>query len=1569
MADGSINIDLLLNDKSDPTWTEFNVKAEKQGKSGYEKFKDAFKGDPLVAKLEAQADKAGINDFRELLNKLPKEKQTELLAKAQKGEAIDFQKFIKDIPDAKKIMLEAQAKRAGIDNFEELLKKLPKKTLTDLQTRAEKGEVINFEKELRKLPSKVVSTVELNDNASTGLRSLKQQAEEVGDKFHRIKEIAVGTFIGSAVAGGIRTITGFVAGLGQEALSSSDALQKFKSTMQLGGFGEKEIDSATKQVKKYADDTVYDLGTVSNTTAQLAANGVKDYMGLTEAAGNLNAQAGGNAETFKSVAMMLTQTAGAGKLTTENWNQLADAIPGASGVLQKAMKENGAYTGNFRDAMANGQVSADEFNDALTKLGSNDAAKKAATATNTFEGAWGALEANVVSGLDSIIDRIGKDKLTGVINQLADVSTNAFGAIADVVARLFDYIGTHKKEISSLVNSVKTIAGAFIGGIWDIAKGTLTGIAGAFGLIGTDSKKAHDPLKVLSDILGEVAKHKDLIRALGAAIAAAFVTNKIIGFVTAMNAFIKAQSLATIGQKLLNLAMKANPIGIIITILVALGVAFYELYKHNKKFREFIDGLVKGAADFFKGIGKWFGEAGKAIGDFFGGLTKWAEQGIKDIGKFFGGLGKWFGGIGKSIGSGAGAIGKWFDGLVKGFIKGWDKFIEITVKLAKGFGKVLLYALAVPIGIAIIITKPLVEPLKKIFNALISWTKKAWKGLTSFLEKIWDPIQKTWTKSWNAISNLFSKVLNGIKKIFTNAINNIKKILTVGLKVISKAWSTTWNAISNVFGKIWKGLQKVLENELKFYKKIFTATLSFITKLWDKSWDFVSDVFEKIWNGIKKFFNPIIKWLENIISDALNGIKKAWNRSWDAIFDFFSDTWNNIKHTGRKGINALKDTLGDVLGKIGKTFSNTWDGIKNGFGAMWDGLKSLAGKGINAVIKIPNAGIEGINGLIHDFGGPKSALSKIPKVAFATGTGAFGNMRRAITNPTMAVLNDGFDSPETGNKEALIHPNGAMEIVQGRNTERLLMPGTEVLNASELSMLMGSQHFASGTGFLGSIWDDVKGAGSWVGKTASNAWDGIKSATEKYTKMFGFITNAIAHPVKTLENVFDPKSGGMGNMMDGLATGTFKHVKSQAVDWWKSLWGMANDEASGGGGSSELLKEVIKLGTGKPYVWGATGPDSFDCSGLVQDALKQMGKSFPHYSGDQFSSSTAVSDPKSGDLAFFGEGGSQHVGVYGGNGKMFSAMSPGSNPNIGWAKVSDWSEKLAGYHRVPGLKSDDSKSSSSNPMASLIKGQVGGMFDWIKKFIAPTQDSPGEPAGDGVGRWKSDVTKALGKLGLSTSGGMVSKVLRQIQTESGGNAGAMGGNDGLADGNATGLMQVKPGTFRAYAAAGHTNIMNGYDNILAGLAYAKSRYGSDLSFLGQGHGYANGGRTHGIGIVGEVPGEDEWVTNPNRQTADRNIIGSIKETAQKQPNSFAAKLANIVNGAKSGMQNVMSQQPAIAGGSTFNNNGGVDLSGDVHMTIQMDSGEVARATYPKIKILQNQEIQLKGQTTGNTYGY
>ncbi|MCB6840900.1 transglycosylase SLT domain-containing protein, partial [Weissella viridescens] len=103
---------------------------------------------------------------------------------------------------------------------------------------------------------------------------------------------------------------------------------------------------------------------------------------------------------------------------------------------------------------------------------------------------------------------------------------------------------------------------------------------------------------------------------------------------------------------------------------------------------------------------------------------------------------------------------------------------------------------------------------------------------------------------------------------------------------------------------------------------------------------------------------------------------------------------------------------------------------------------------------------------------------------------------------------------------------------------------------------------------------------------------------------------------------------------------------------------------------------------------------------------------------------------------------------------------------------------------------------------------------------------------------------------------MIEKVLRQIATESGGNPKVTQGGadpDGDSSGPAMGLMQTKRATFLANAFPGHHDIFNGYDSLLAGLHYAKGRYGSDLSFLGNGHGYANGGliTKHQIAEIGE----------------------------------------------------------------------------------------------------------------------
>lgn len=172
-------------------------------------------------------------------------------------------------------------------------------------------------------------------------------------------------------------------------------------------------------------------------------------------------------------------------------------------------------------------------------------------------------------------------------------------------------------------------------------------------------------------------------------------------------------------------------------------------------------------------------------------------------------------------------------------------------------------------------------------------------------------------------------------------------------------------------------------------------------------------------------------------------------------------------------------------------------------------------------------------------------------------------------------------------------------------------------------------------------------------------------------------------------------------------------------------------------------------------------------------------------------------------------------------------------------------------HFVSG-KSDNGGFFSVQLHTSLPVFFAKSMADWVKKQFQEMSNPPGT----GVARWRPAVLRALSMLGLST--GLVDKVLRQIQTESGGNPHAKqpgADPDGDGSGPAMGLMQTKRSTFNKYKLPGHDDLWNGFDDLLAGLNYARHRYGDSLSFLGQGHGYANGGIATQPSIFGEAGAE------------------------------------------------------------------------------------------------------------------
>ena len=1272
-----------------------------------------------------------------------------------------------------------------------------------------KREQIELANELRK------SNPTFFDKLKAGIHGTNSKIDELGRNVNRSNSI-LGTFrerlsfgaIAGMASSAIQSISSSVMGLSGEVMATSDAIEKFESTMNFAGKTKKETEEASKYFKTYADKTVYDLQDVANTGAQLASNGIEKYKEITIASGNLNAVAGGNKETFKSLGMVLTQTAGAGKLTTENWNQLADAIPGASGKLQEALSKNGAFVGDFREALENGEISSEEFLTAIEQLGNSKSAEKAAKSTKTFEGAFGSLKSTVVSGMKDMIDAVGKEKITK--------SITGFG---DSVQKIFDYLKDHKKELSSIGKSIFEISKIFGMAVWNTAKGIIVEISDSISAMNGHSKKSKDHLKNIASALKEVSKHKEAIQTIGKLFVGYFASKAVLntskslfGTITdgisnvkkagskvngALNwvmgvrgedavknklggikkigrgtksAFKWTASVATKTAKLaltglLNTAKfvgngiklafnfaKANPLILIATAVIGISTALYELYKHNKEFKKFVDGIFSAAK------------------------------------------------------------------------KAFDKIFKVT---------------------------------KEIFGKVINFFKKDWKQVLLFIA---NPVAGAFALIYKH-NKKFKKFVDDLAKNAKKAFDNIVK----WFKDIPKNLSKTWENIKD-------GAKSGMKN----LGSAITGKLSDIGKEWNKGWKKSKDYLSDRWDDMKGNTNESIKRLGSSIKDKHDEIHDRWSKTWNKSKNFLSDRWDDMNaETKKKFGNDLKGLLFDNLDKIKNKFQDIWNGIKDGFGDMWDGMKRLAGDGINAVIALPNAGIDGINKLISDFGGSKEAISKIPKVKFAGGTGIFSSYRNPITRPTLATLNDGNDSPETNNQEMVILPNGKSFLPQGRNVEYLLPAGSEVINASELAMLMGVERgaYAKGTGFWSRIWDTTT-------NVAGSVWNGLKNGVDKFKKMIEFVGSAIKDPVGTLAKKFSPNADKLAAMFNPLGNALYKKPVGEAKNWWKELWSMANasmDEgtvAIGAKGDDYRFKDKAKDAGVDPW-----GYYFRECVSFIASRLANLGVNpslFSHLgNGNQWVSARVphLSRPKPGVVSVYTGGpvSSNHVdfvtAVHGDtyDGEDYNYNGDGKYHQFTGRHIRNAATFLDFGIRDFGSSGDDGKplKDRNNPLQTLIKRQVGGMFDWIKKTLGPLLNPSGggedHPQGTGVARWRDTVVRALEANGIEPNNFRVSKILATIQRESGGNPNAQNNwdiNARMGD-PSIGLMQTIGRTFNAYKHPGHNNIRNGYDNLLAAINYIKHRYGtSDAAFNRvAAYGYANGGLVRKNGVYELAEGD------------------------------------------------------------------------------------------------------------------
>lgn len=753
-------------------------------------------------------------------------------------------------------------------------------------------------------------------------------------------KLGVITGIAQSVAG--KAIEAFM-GLSGEITSASDSAQKFASTLNFAGVSEKQIKRLTASTQDYADKTVYDLNDIRNTTAQLAANGVPNYDRLAEAAGNLNAVAGGSADTFKSVAMVLTQTAGQGKLTTENWNQLSDAIPGASGKIQQALKEAGAYTGNFRDAMADGQITAQEFNDAIMSLGFTDAAVEAATSASTIEGATGNLEAAFVKLGASVLDSV-KPAITGGMSCIADGVTNAVpvvqagiqgvigwfqrlyskleenGAITafksawdtirdairgvvnmvidwahmippdglangiKLVADTLNWFVQHGKELAPIIIGIGTAFAAVKG--YQALNSGLQALTGTMTTVTTAAKGVSNGIMLMMDLGGPVAMLKQMAGGLSLV-------------KTAQTAWSTATKMATAVQGAFNAVIAANPIGAIVVAVAAVVAALVWFFTQTEVGR-------KAWAAFTS----WLSETWTAL-----------VEGAKAV---WNGLGEFLANLWATITGGV--TGAWTS--ITTFLSGVWTGISTTATTI--FTSVRDFIVNVFTVLGALIVAPL-QAIQNGIDTVFGW-------ILSFITQQMNSTNTVWSTVWTAIYNVVSTIFTLISGYISTVVNAIRTVIVVFLDLLKGDWHGAWDAIKSFFTTTWDGIKAFLSNVLDGIKSIWTSV-----------WTAVSQFFTDVWNRIVAFLTPIINGIRNTIGNVLNAISGVWTSVWNAVRSVASAIWNAISGVVSTCIQNVRNTISTVLNAISGVWTSVWNRVGSFLGNIWHGITSAVSNGIQSV--------------------------------------------------------------------------------------------------------------------------------------------------------------------------------------------------------------------------------------------------------------------------------------------------------------------------------------------------------------------------------------------------------------------------------------------------------------------------------------------------------------------------------------------------------------------------------------------------------------------------------------------
>ena len=723
-----------------------------------------------------------------------------------------------------------------------------------------------------------------DESFSRGIQNATQQGEQAGQSVEgigsRFKNLAK-TIAGLAIVKKVADITTSIVKMGIEGNASLETSITSWTTL-LGT--QEQAKQMMDDITNYAASTPFSKVGVDEMAKQLSNAGFagEDLFNQLTKFGNMGSAFGIQEDSLKEMVRQYSQVQMAQVAYTEDLNILQDrGIPIYKGLAEVM----GVTVAEVKKMAGEGKITADIYNEAINSIASNT------------EGAMEA-QSKTFSGLMSTL----QDVTSNIVTKIVEPLFNKVNELLNIAMPILDSFNSKLNEGQSFWTALKETVDEFLPSlnpVMEIMENLGEAITTGLGWI-MDNGEA---------LIG-------IVISLGTAMMVLNVANMIKSAVKAFQDWKTATEGMTIAQRLLNLEMFANPIGLVVAAIAGLIVWLVYLWNTNDGFR---DAVIK-AWEKIKEVSI---EVWGAICDFF---TNTIPEAWNSVVEFFKGIPEWFAELWNSV---LEKFSEWGENIKNFFIELWENVMETL----RGWGEN--------------IKNFFTETIPAVIESIVNWFGELPYKIGFALGELLGTIVQGWINIFNYFSTNIPLWIENIRNWFAELPGKIWNCLVTAYNKVVEWGSNTWNKF------------------IEICTNVFNAVSEWFSQLPGKIWDCLVNAFNKIttwgtntWNKAKEigtnFINSIISFFSQLPGKIWNWLTNTIAK----VSQFASDLGNKAREAGSNMVNNIINAVTGLPGKMYDIGANivkgVWNGItglgswltkkvKNFFSGIVDGVKDTLG--------------------------------------------------------------------------------------------------------------------------------------------------------------------------------------------------------------------------------------------------------------------------------------------------------------------------------------------------------------------------------------------------------------------------------------------------------------------------------------------------------------------------------------------------------------------------------------------------------------------------------------------------